>query len=153
MAKTSRRSPSELEAIVPMDAVFDRRWVSRLEGVRVKPLASKWDQAQALIDDIARFKAEQACDRLVMVWCGSTEAYQEPSAVHASAAAFEQGLKDNDPNISPSQIYAWAALRAACRSPTARPNLTLDLAVHDRSSHRRAACRSPARTSRPARPG
>ena len=118
---------SELEAIVPMDAVFDRRWVSRLEGVRVKPLASKVDQAQALIDDIARFKAEQACDRLVMVWCGSTEAYQEPSAVHASAAAFAQGLKDDDPNISPSQIYAWAALQSGVPFANGAPNLTLDL--------------------------
>ena len=117
----------ELEAIVPMEAVFDRRWVSRLEGVRLKPLASKWEQFLALVDDIVLFKTQHGCDRLVMVWCGSTEAYQEPSAVHASAAAFEQGLKDNDPNISPSQMYAWAALE--CRVPLANgaPNLTLDL--------------------------
>src|SRR6187551_3797197 len=68
---------SELEGIVPMEAVFDQRWVSRLDGVRVKNIASKWDQALAVIDDIATFKAENGCDRLVMVWCGSTEAYQE----------------------------------------------------------------------------
>ena len=117
----------ELEAIVPMPAVFDRRWVSRLEGVRVKPQTSKWEQALALIDDIVMFKAQHGCDRLVMVWCGSTEAWQEPTAVHASAAAFEQGLKDNDPAIAPSQIYAWAAI--SCRVPIANgaPNLTLDL--------------------------
>ncbi|HTV00711.1 MAG TPA: inositol-3-phosphate synthase [Luteitalea sp.] len=117
----------ELEAIVPMDAVFDRRWVSRLAGLRVKPQTSKWALAMALVDDIIRFKAEHGCDRLVMVWCGSTEAFQEPSAVHATAAAFEQGLKDDDPNISPSQIYAWAALE--CRVPFANgaPNLTVDL--------------------------
>jgi myo-inositol-1-phosphate synthase len=117
----------ELEAIVPMEAVFDRRWVSRLEGVRVKAITSKWVQAQALIADIARFKAEQECDRLVMVWCGSTEAYQEPSAVHASAAAFEQGLREDDPNISPSQIYAWAALQSGVPFANGAPNLTVDL--------------------------
>ena len=118
---------SELEAIIPMDAVFDRRWVSRLEGVRVKPQTSKWEQALALVDDILRFKATHRCERLVMVWCGSTEAYQEPSAVHASTSAFEQGLRDNDANIAPSQIYAWAALH--CRVPFANgaPNLTVDL--------------------------
>lgn len=117
----------ELEAIVPMPAVFDRRWVSRLEGVRVKDLASKWDQAQALIDDIATFKAANGCDRLVMVWCGSTEAYQEPSAVHASLAAFEQGLKDNDDNISPSQIYAYASLKSGVPYANGAPNLSVDL--------------------------
>ena len=110
-----------------MDAVFDRRWVSRLEGLRVKALASKWDEAQAIIDDIARFRTEHGCDRLVMVWCGSTEAYQEPSAVHASVAAFEHGLKDNDANISPSQIYAYAALSSGVPYANGAPNLSVDL--------------------------
>jgi myo-inositol-1-phosphate synthase len=110
-----------------MPAVFDRRWVSRLEGVRVKALASKWDQALALIEDIATFKATHHCDRLVMVWCGSTEAYQEPSAVHQSVAAFEQGLRDNDANISPSQIYAYASLKSGVPYANGAPNLSVDL--------------------------
>ncbi len=118
---------AELEAIVPMPAVFDRRWVSRLEGVRVKTLSSKWDQALALIDDIATFKAQHGCDRLVMVWCGSTEAYQEPSAMHQSLAAFEQGLRDNDANISPSQIYAYASLKSGVPYANGAPNLSVDL--------------------------
>ncbi len=118
---------NELEAIVPMDAVFDRRWVSKLDGVRVKKIESKWDQAMALIDDIARFKAENDCDRLVMVWCGSTEAYQEPSDCHATVASFEQGLRDNDANISPSQIYAYAALQSDVPYANGAPNLTVDL--------------------------
>jgi myo-inositol-1-phosphate synthase len=118
---------SELEAVVPMEAVFDQRWVSRLDGVRVKDVANKWDQAMALIDDIATFKAENDCDRLVMVWCGSTEAYQEPSAVHTSVAAFEQGLKDDDENISPSQIYAYAALQSDVPFANGAPNLSVDL--------------------------
>ena len=128
---------AELEAIVPMAAVFDKRWVSRLEGVRVKPQTSKWEQAEALVDDIRRFKAEHRCDRLVMVWCGSTEAFQEPSEVHATAAAFAQGLKDNDANIAPSQIYAWAALQ--CRVPFANgaPNLTVDLPCMIEAAERR----------------
>jgi myo-inositol-1-phosphate synthase len=128
---------AELEAIVPMAAVFDKRWVSRLEGVRVKPQTSKWEQAEALVDDIRRFKAEHRCDRLVMVWCGSTEAFQEPSEVHATAAAFAQGLKDNDANIAPSQIYAWAALQ--CRVPFANgaPNLTVDLPCMIEEAERR----------------
>ena len=83
----------ELEGIIPMEAVFDQRWVSRLGGVRVKQNMSKWEQAEALIDDIARFKQENDCDRMVMVWCGSTEAFQEPTEVHASVAAFEEGLR------------------------------------------------------------
>ncbi len=118
---------SELEGVVAMDAVFDQKWVSRLDGPRVKSLTSKWDQAMALIEDIERFRVDNDCDRLVMVWCGSTEAFQEPSEVHASAEAFEAGLKANDDNISPSQIYVYAALQARVPFANGAPNLSTDL--------------------------
>jgi len=116
----------ELEGITAMDAVFDKRWVSRLDGIRVKDITSKWDQAQALIADIENFRIENECDRLVMVWCGSTEAYQEASEVHDSVAAFEAGLKANDDNISPSQIYCYAALQSDVPYANGAPNLTVD---------------------------
>ena len=124
---------SELEAIVPMEAVFDQRWVSRLDGVRVKDIANKWDQAMALMDDIANFKAANGCDRLVMVWCGSTEAYQEASEVHATVESFEQGLRDNDAEhlAEPDLRLRRAAVRRAVRQrraePLGRP------ALHDRA--------------------
>ncbi len=118
----------ELEAVVSMDAVFDQEWVKRLEGHRVKEATTKWDQALALIDDIERFRSDNNCDRLVMIWCGSTEAYQEPSEVHETVLAFEEGLKQNDANISPSQIYAYAALQAGVPFANGAPNLSVDLA-------------------------
>ena len=118
---------SELEGVVAMDAVFDQRWVSKLDGVRVKAAGSKMAQAEALMADIERFRSEHGCDRLVMVWCGSTEAYQEPSEVHASLAAFEQGLRDSDQNISPSQIYAYAALMSGVPYANGAPNLSVDI--------------------------
>ncbi len=116
----------ELEGVTAMDAVFDQTWVKRLDGTRVKNITNKFDQAEALIADIERFRIEQECDRLVMVWCGSTEAYQEVSAVHLTVAAFEQGLRDNDANISPSQIYAYAALVSGVPFANGAPNLSVD---------------------------
>ncbi len=117
----------ELEGVTAMDAVFDQTWVKRLDGTRVKTAAGKWAQAEALIADIERFRTENECDRLVMVWCGSTEAYQEVSDVHLSVAAFEQGLRDDDPNISPSQIYAYAALVSGVPFANGAPNLSVDI--------------------------
>ena len=118
---------AELEGIVAMDAVFDQRWVKKLDGARVKAATSKWDQAQALVEDIERFRSENDCERLVMVWCGSTEAYQEPSAVHASVESFETGLRSGDENISPSQIYAYAALVSEVPFANGAPNLAVDV--------------------------
>jgi len=118
---------SELEGVVAMDAVFDQRWVSKLDGVRVKMGESKWDLARQLVDDIERFRTEQGCDRLVMVWCGSTEAYQEPAPVHQSVAAFEAGLRADDPDISPSQLYAYAALLSGVPYANGAPNLSVDI--------------------------
>jgi myo-inositol-1-phosphate synthase len=116
----------ELEGVVGMDAVFDQRWVKRLDGARVKPQTSKWELAQAVIDDIERFRSDNGCDRLVMVWCGSTEAYQEPSSVHDSVEAFEAGLRADDDNIAPSQIYAYAALQSGVPFANGAPNLSVD---------------------------
>ena len=118
---------AELEGIVAMDAVFDREWVSRLDGFRVKTGANKMELAEALMADIERFRSENGCDRLVMVWCGSTEAYREPGAVHQSVETFEQGLKDSHIEISPSQIYAYAALQSRVPYANGAPNLSCDL--------------------------
>ncbi len=116
----------ELEGVVTMPAVFDQDWVRNLDPIRVKESTSKWDSALALIDDIERFRVEQRCDRLVMVWCGSTEVYRPPSAVHASLEAFEAGLKSDDPDIAPSQIYAYAALMTDTPFANGSPNISCD---------------------------
>jgi myo-inositol-1-phosphate synthase len=118
---------AEMEGIVAMDAVFDQSWVSRLEGTRVKTGTSKMDLAEQLIADIESFRTENGCDRLVIVWCASTEAYRDVTAVHQSVEAFEQGLRDSDPMISPSQIYAYAALISGVPFANGAPNLSTDL--------------------------
>jgi len=119
----------ELRAIRPMPAVFSPEWVSRLEGVDnvVPEGGSKRALAERLVADIERFREDNRCDRLVMVWCGSTEAYREPTAVHRSLADFEKGLDGNDPEISPSQIYAYAALTAGVPFANGAPNLSVDV--------------------------
>ncbi|NNC40384.1 MAG: inositol-3-phosphate synthase [Acidimicrobiia bacterium] len=117
---------AEMEAIAPMTAVFDPEYVRLLEGTHVKQGKTKMDLARQLMDDIDRFRGENECDRLVMVWCGSTEVYREPTAVHASLAAFEEGLENNDPEIAPSQIYAYAALSKGVPYANGAPNVTVD---------------------------
>jgi myo-inositol-1-phosphate synthase len=118
----------ELRAIKPMSAVFNSRWVKNLhETDQVKDAATHMDSAEALMEDIDRFRAEKQVDRLVAVYCGSTEAYEESSAVHMSLDSFEQGLKDNDEAITPSQIYAYACLKMGVPFANGAPNLTVDI--------------------------
>ncbi|MDH5373613.1 MAG: inositol-3-phosphate synthase [Acidimicrobiia bacterium] len=116
----------EMEAITPMTAVFDSEYVRLLKGTHVKTGETKLDLAQQLMDDIERFRVDNGCDRLVMVWCGSTEVYREPGDVHSSLEKFEQGLKDNHPEIAPSQIYAYAALQKGVPYANGAPNVTVD---------------------------
>ncbi len=117
----------ELEAIRPMKAVFDRTFVKNLDGTYIKTGANKMDLAKQVMDDIENFKDANDLDRVVMVWCGSTEIFFEASEVHNSIEAFEQGLKDNDPNISPSMIYAYAAIKLGVPFANGAPNLTCDI--------------------------
>ncbi|HLU30878.1 MAG TPA: inositol-3-phosphate synthase, partial [Acidimicrobiia bacterium] len=103
----------ELRVIEPMPAVFDPAWVRNLPDVdNLKQHRTKMDLAESLMEDIDRFRSEHGVERVSMVWCGSTETYREPTDVHMSLDAFEQGLKDSDDNIAPSQIYAYAALQS-----------------------------------------
>ncbi len=115
-----------LSAIKPMKAVFDQEYVKRIDGPNKKTGANKMELAEALMKDIQDFKAQNNCSRLVMIWCGSTEVFHKPAAVHQSLAAFEEGLRKNDPEISPSQIYAYAALRLKVPFANGAPNLTTD---------------------------
>ncbi len=117
----------ELENIKPMSAVFEQSWVKNLEGSNVKNGVNKLDLAEQLMEDMEQFKKDHNCDRLVIVWCGSTEAHQEIQEVHKSLEAFENGLKNNDPNISPSQIYAYAAISKEIPFANGAPNLSVDI--------------------------
>ena len=117
----------ELEGISPWPAVFDQHYVKRLNGPNVKKGANKRDLAEQVIADIRRFKEEQNLDRLVLVWCGSTEIYMEEAQVHASLEAFEQGLDNSDPAIPSSMIYAYAAIKEGIPYANAAPNLSADV--------------------------
>jgi myo-inositol-1-phosphate synthase len=117
----------EMEAIKPMPAVFDQRYVKRLNGPNVKKGKNKKDLAEQLIADIRAFKEKNGCSRLVMVWCGSTEVFMKEGPVHQSLAAFEQGLEASDDAIPSSMVYAYAALKEGIPFANAAPNLTADV--------------------------
>jgi myo-inositol-1-phosphate synthase len=117
----------ELEALVPMKAAFDRRFVKNLDGTHVKTFSTLYDLAEQVMDDMRTFQAARNCSRLVMVWCGSTEIYHELAPVHETLLAFEAGLHANDPHISPSMIYAYAALKQGVPFVNGAPNLTVDV--------------------------
>ena len=116
----------ELSAIKPMPAVFDQQWVKRLDGPNKKTGTSKMHLAEQVMDDIKAFQAKHGCDRMVLIWCGSTEVYRKPSDVHSSLAKFEAGLRASDENIAPSQIYAYAALKLGIPYANGAPNLAVD---------------------------
>jgi myo-inositol-1-phosphate synthase len=129
----------ELEKIRPWPAVFDQHYVKRLEGPNVKKGKTKRDLAEQLMADIQKFKKDRNLDRLVMIWCGSTEIYMTESEAHQSMESFERGLEANDPSIPPSMIYAYAAIREGIPYANAAPNLSADipalveLAAHTKS--------------------
>ena len=117
----------ELSAIRPMKAVFDRSYVKRLSGDHVKTGTSKMHLAEQLMEDIERFKKENGCDRLVAIWCGSTEVYREPTEVHSTLSLFEEGLRASDPEIAPSQIYAYACVKLGVPYSNGAPNMSVDI--------------------------
>ena len=118
---------SFLEGLKPWPAVFNQTFVKNLDGPNVKPQASYAELVEAIKADIEAFMGEHTISRCVMIWCGSTEAYLKPGEVHSSLRNFEAGLKNNDPSISPSMLYAYAALTSGIPYINGAPNLTVDI--------------------------
>jgi myo-inositol-1-phosphate synthase len=116
-----------MESVKPLPAVFDKNYVRKLDGPNVKKGQNKMELAEQVRQDIRNFKKSSGADRLVVMWCGSTESYLEPSAVHKSVKSFEKGLMSNDENIAPSMIYAYAALSEGVPFANGAPNLTTDI--------------------------
>jgi len=109
-----------------MKAAFDKNYAKNLNGTHVKQ-GTRYELAQQVMEDIKNFKEQNGLDRVVLVWCGSTEIYYEASAIHQTLAAFEQALLDDDKLIAPSMIYAYAALKLGVPFANGAPNLTVDI--------------------------
>jgi len=116
-----------LEDLRPWPAVFNPAFVKNLVGPNVKTQTTHLELVEAIRTDIDTFRRDNMISRCVMIWCGSTEVYLQPSKVHGSLSNFEVGLKDNDPRISPSMLYAYAALTSGIPYINGAPNLTVDI--------------------------
>ncbi|MFN8574564.1 MAG: inositol-3-phosphate synthase [Gemmatimonadaceae bacterium] len=115
-----------LKGIKPMPAVFDTKYVTRISGVNVKSGKTKRDLAEQLRQDIRDFKARNGLDRVVMVWCASTEIFIRPGPQHATIEQFEKAMERNDDAIAPSMLYAWAAIMEGVPYCNGAPNLAVD---------------------------
>jgi myo-inositol-1-phosphate synthase len=115
-----------LKAIKPMPAVFDNKYVTRIHGTNVKKGKTKRDLAEQLRQDMRDFKAKNKCDRLVIVWCASTEIYIKAGPQHATIEQFEKAMEKNDDAIAPSMLYAWAAIMEGIPFCMGAPNLCVD---------------------------
>jgi myo-inositol-1-phosphate synthase len=117
----------DLEKIKPLPAVFDRNYVKKLDGPNKKTAASKYELALQLMEDIKKFKEENYLNRLVMIWCASTEIFMKPGPVHQTVDSLEKAMKENHPAIAPSMIYAYAAIKSGIPFVNGAPNLTVDI--------------------------
>ena len=117
----------DLKKIKPMSAVFDKNYIKRIDGENKKSYSTKMEAADMLRADITNFMKDNGCDRAVIVWCASTEVYNPIADVHMSAKAFEKGLRENDPRISPSQIYTYAAIMERVPYVNGSPNISVEI--------------------------
>ena len=123
-----------LSSVKPMPAAFSTDYVKKLDGPNVKKAANKKELAEAIRQDIRDFKEKNGCDRLVMVWCGSTEIFLRPGAQHESLESFEAAMAANDPGIAPSMLYAYAAIMEGVPYANGAPNLSADFPALERAA-------------------
>ena len=150
-AKDLAKAEKFLKGIKPMKAAFDQNYVKNLHGTHVKKGKTKFDLAEQIREDIRDFKKKNKLDRLVMVWCGSTEVFLKPEDVHKNLASFEKAMKANHPAIAPSMLYAYAAISEGVPFANGAPNLTVDIPALEEYRARPRMCRSAEKISRPGR--
>jgi len=126
-SKDLAKAEKFLKNIKPMKAAFDKNYVKLLDGTHVKKGKNKFDLAEQIRQDIRDFKKKNKLDRLVMVWCGSTEVFMKAEEVHKDLASFEKGMRGNHPAIAPSMLYAYAAISEGVPFANGAPNLTVDI--------------------------
>ncbi|MGH9684769.1 MAG: inositol-3-phosphate synthase [Candidatus Acidiferrales bacterium] len=126
-AKDLAKAQKFLKTIKPMKAAFDQNYVKNLHGTNVKKAKTKFDLAEQLREDIRGFKKKNKLDRLVMVWCGSTEIFMKAQDVHKDLKSFENAMRANHPAIAPSMLYAYAAISERVPFANGAPNLTVDI--------------------------
>src|SRR5580704_988270 len=126
-AKDLAKAQKFLKQIKPMKAAFDQSYVKNLSGTNVKKGKNKFDLAEQIRQDIRDFKKKNKLDRMVMVWCGSTEVFMKAEAVHKDLASFEKAMKANHPAIAPSMLYAYAAIAEGVPYANGAPNLSVDI--------------------------
>jgi len=128
-----------LQKITPRKAVFDHNYVKKIDGPNVKKGKNKMDLAEQVRDDIRQFRKSSGAGRLITIWCGSTETFIQPSAIHQTVGAFEKALQQNHENIAPSMVYAYASLMEGVPFANGAPNLTVDIpAMHELSREHEA---------------
>ncbi len=127
--KDLEAAKADLQAVKPMPAVFYPEYVRKLHGTHLKKGKSKADMVEQLRADIRGFIKDRGCSRAVAIWCGSTEVYTQPQAVHETIRSFEEGLQKSDPAITNSQMYAWALLKERVPFANGSPNLAVDFAA------------------------
>ena len=127
-----------LRSIEPMPAVFDHDYAKRINGANVKPVDSKLAAVETIREDIRRFKEENGCHRLVMIWCASTEKFITECEIHQDIENFVSALHTSDPNIAPSMVYAYAALLEGVPYINGAPNLSTDVPALERLARERS---------------
>src|SRR5262245_46941482 len=118
-----------LRQVRPMAAAFDRSYVKNIDAGNVVASVDKRAMLEAIRADINRFRDEKQVDRVVMIWCASTEIFIEPGEAHLDLDAFEAAIDANDPAIAPSMLYAYAALLEGVPFANGAPNLAVDTPV------------------------
>jgi myo-inositol-1-phosphate synthase len=93
-----------------------------------------------LREDIQRFKNDNGCERLVMIWCGSTEIFMAPDPVHATIESLEKAIRENHVAIPPSMLYAYAALMESVPFLNGAPNLTVDIPAMVELAKQKGVC-------------
>ncbi|XP_026321377.1 inositol-3-phosphate synthase [Hyposmocoma kahamanoa] len=126
----------EMATMKPRPAIYDPDFIAANQAERATNLikGTKHEQYLQLRADIKGFRDKRKLDKIIVLWTANTERFCEVKAgIHDTSENLEKALRNNEPEISPSTIFAMAAVDEGCCYINGSPQNTIVAGVIERA--------------------
>lgn len=105
-----------MQGLKPMPSIFDPEFVALNQSARADNVltGTKSQKLEQIRSDIRHFKEANQCQKIVVLWIATTERFSEVDDRHASWEQLKKAIDGDLPEISPSVLFAVAAILEGC---------------------------------------
>lgn len=109
---------SQLSVLKPRPSIYDPDFIAANQKSRADNVigGTKLEQVQTICRDIENFKRTSGVNEVIVLWTANTERFSDlVEGVNDSAQSLKAAIAADHPEISPSTLFAYAAISKKVR--------------------------------------